>query len=70
LNLLYSPLFKVLLVLVALGVLLFTCGGCARNAKRLKIQVPALLDFDAEYYDRTGASQTTELKEIFGESQD
>jgi len=68
-NFLYSPLFKVLLVVAGLFVLLFTCGGCA-GAKHLKIQVPALLDLDVEYFDEKGKNQTTHLKGIFQESQD
>ena len=69
-KLLYSPLFKVLLAIGGLGLLLFTCGGCARNAKTLRIQVPALLDFDVEYYDRTEGSQAADLEGIFKAAQD
>ena len=69
-TLLYTPLFKVLLVMGGLGVLLFTCGGCASNAKHLKIQIPALLDVDVEYYDQTGESQATDLEGIFKASQE
>lgn len=52
---LYNPTFKFLMFALGACLLLLACNGCATNAKKVSIQIPALLDVQMEYHE-TGSA--------------